>query len=258
MSTFVTASDDLHGKVKPSASGRDGRWRKKVCVTLLSTIMLSGTMAAQTFSDAYWNRIVDRADSVMMARFGREFFLQHIFVPEDEMDYVAFDDTHLMWSERDSVASVPLYAHFEYDIGLDTMHVGRRNISFNITPEGVLLEDGDMRGFNDGPAPLAFHTDLAGFVKLAKSNGVKCHYHEAFRDLRWIPNDTVLGEASAGKGHYELILGRVRKKEKERRLSTTTFTYHEVDAIVFDPFTGAVLRTERREETTRISCGRLL
>lgn len=213
---------------------------------------------AQPLGDVYWNRILDRADSVVIARFGHAFFMNHIFPPVNDLDHIVIGERSYAWEDRDTITRTPTYCHFEYDLGFDTLHAGRMSILLNITPEDEVIEDEDLRGFVALPAPVTFHTDLNGFVQLAREHGVRCERSSAFRGLYWMPADTALRVQPRGNGSYELILGRIRKKVKETRSSNSTHTYREVDAIVFDPFTGAVLRKEKRRETISISCSGML
>lgn len=217
-------------------------------------LVSQGSAMAQQLGDDYWDRIVDRADSVVIARFGADFFLDHIFEPMYPMDYILFGDTHCSWEDRDTVTTIPSQCYFEYDIGFDTLHVGRMNIHFSITPDGRLIEDEDLSGFVASAPPIAFYTDLDGFVQLARENGVRCSRKDAFRALYWIPADTAARIHPGGIGHYELILGRVGKK-KEKQVEGSTWYYQVVDAIVFDPFTGAVLRKEQLNESLGWACG---
>lgn len=227
----------------------------RVLLTLMLFHGLHGVGAAQPLGDAYWDRMLDKADSVVISRFGAEFFAKHIFPPIAPMDHIAMGDHTTDWENRDTITRTPEYCHFEYDIGFDTLNAGRINIQLNITPEGAVLEDEDLQGFITSPAPVRFRTDLHGFIELARKNGVKCERHTAFRDLRWIPTDTTARLHPGGNGRYELILGRIRKKAMERRIASSTYTYQVVDAIIFDPFTGEVLRKEERQEILSIACG---
>ena len=222
------------------------------CTCLLG---LHGSISSQPLGDAYWNKIVDRADSVVISRFGAAFFMDHIFSPIDPLDYIVIGEYSYPWDERDTISRLPESCYFEYDIGFDSLHASRMNIAFGITPAGELIEDEDLRGFVEQGAPAAFHNDLNGFVELARKNGVKCERHTAFRELRWMPLDTAAKVHPDGIGRYELVLGRIRKKKMEKRVSYSTYTYQILDAIVFDPFTGAVLRKEERWETLSVACG---
>ena len=216
---------------------------------------LHGSTLSQPLGDAYWDMISERADSVVISRFGRAFFVDHVFRPIDPLDYIVVGEYSYRWDERDTITHVPTYCHFEYDIGIDTMNSSRMNMMFNITPDGHLIEDEDLRGFVEQGAPVAFHSDLNGFVELARKNGVKCERRTAFRELQWLPLDTAVKVYPGGIGRYELVLGRIRKKKMEKRVSYSTYTYQIIDAIVFDPFTGAVLRKEERWETLSVACG---
>ena len=222
----------------------------------LSTCVLGLCCSAisQPLDEAYWNKILDRSDSVVISRFGTEFFMQHVLTPVDPLDYIVIGEYSYGWDERDTIGRLPERCYFEYDIGFDTVNVSRMNISFSITPDGRLIEDEDLKGFVEHGPPVAFHTDLDGFVELARANGVKCERRNAFRELRWVPLDTAQRFHPGGLGRYELVLGRVGRK-KELRLSNSTHTYQVVDAVVFDPFTGAILRREERRETWSVACG---
>ena len=211
-------------------------------------------MSSQVYGDAYWGRIVDRADSVVISRFGTDFFDKHIFTPDNPMDYIVVGEYSRNWDDRDTITSVPTSCYFEYDIGLDPMHVGRMNISFSITPDGALIEDEDLRGFVNDEPPITFRHDLQGFIEIARKNGVKCKERDAFRDLRWVPMDTAASIHPNGNGRYELVIGRIRGKGQQN-VSNSTFYYRIVDAVVFDPFTGEMLRKEKRHESTGVACG---
>lgn len=121
------------------------------------------------------------------------------------------------------------------------------SISFSITPDGDLVADEDLRGFVADPAPVSFYTDLRGYIRIARENGLKCRRRDAFRDLCWIASDTS-GGVKDGMGRYELIIGRegeVIKEESERSFGTFLL----VDVVVIDLFSGVVLRKEIRRET---------
>jgi len=226
----------------------------RALTSLFFLLGLHGSLFSQPLGDTYWKGIADRADSVVISRFGAEFFAEHIFVPVDPLDYIVIGEETYRWEERDSITRVPESCYFEYDIGLDSMHVGRMNIAFSITPEGGLIHDEDLRGFISTSAPVQFHTHLDGFLALAKKNGVKCERSTAFRDLRWMPLDTTALIHPAGEGRYELVLGRERGTRSEK-VAGSVRTYLLVDSIVFDPFSGAVLRKEERYETISWACG---
>lgn len=226
----------------------------RALVTLISILSLGGAVSSQTFGDTYWERILERADSVMISRFGTDFFDKHIFTPDKPLDYIVVGEYSYDWNDRDTITTIPTSCYFEYDIGLDPMHVGRMNISFSITPEGVLVEDEDLRGFVSDKPPITFRYDLQGFIRMARQNGVKCKEQDAFRDLRWVPLDTVESIHPNGNGRYELVIGRLRGTG-QRKVSNSTFYFRKVDAVVFDPFTGEMLRMEEREESTGVACG---
>ncbi len=215
---------------------------------------LHAALSSQPLGEAYWNKIVDRADSVVISRFGAVFFKDHIFVPDSPLDYIVIGEDTYPWEDRDTITRLPESCYFEYDIGFDSVNASRMNIAFSITPEGELIEDGDLRGFISSSGPEQFHTDLDGFIALAKKNGVKCGRSTAFRDLRWVPLDTVAQIHIAGEGRYELVLGRVRGTRTEK-VANSIRTYRLVDSIVFDPFSGAVLRKEERYETMSWATG---
>ena len=217
-------------------------------------LSLDGSLFSQPFGDAYWNRIVDRADSVVIARFGAVFFTEHVFVPVHPFDYIVIGEETYPWEERDSITDIPESCYFEYDIGFDSLNASRMNIAFSITPEGGLIEDEDLRGFLSPSGPVQFHTDLDGFVRLAKKDGIKCDRSTAFRDLRWMPLDTAAHIHIAGEGRYELVLGRLRGTHSEK-VDGSVHTYRLVDSIIFDPFSGSVLRKEERHETISWACG---
>lgn len=226
----------------------------RALTALTFLLCLHGSLFSQPLGDAYWNGIVDRADSVVIARFGAAFFMEHIFVPVDPLDYIVIGDDSYSWEERDTITRVPASCYFEYDIGFDSVNASRMNIAFSITPEGELIEDEDLRGFISSSGPVQFHTDLDGFIALAKKNGVKCDRSTAFRDLRWVPLDTVAQIHIAGEGRYELVLGRARGTRREK-VANSIRTYRLVDSIVFDPFSGAALRKEERSETISWATG---
>jgi hypothetical protein len=220
----------------------------RILVSLFSVIALGGSLISQTLADAYWNRIKERADSVVISRFGTDFFIHHIFAPEYPLDYIVVGEYSCLWEDRDTITGPPTSCYFEYDIGLDPMHVARLNISFSITPEGRLLEDGDLKGFVADGSPVKFKTDLKGFIALAKQQGVKCRRSEAYRDLRWVPLGTTVGINPGGVGRYELVLGRRIRGTHTEEVQHSIVTYQVFDTIVVDPFSGAVLRKEKRRE----------
>ncbi|MEO8590629.1 MAG: hypothetical protein ABI432_14740 [Flavobacteriales bacterium] len=180
--------------------------------------------------------------------------MNHIFTPEYPLDYIVVGEYSYMWQERDTITRPPTSCYFEYDIGLDSMHVGRMNISFSIKPNGELIEDEDLKGFVDYGPSVLFHADLHGFMELAKENGVKCKRKEAFRDLRWVPLDTAARIHPNGIGRYELVMARIRGKGQEKR-SNGTYYFRFVDVAVLDPFTGEVLRKETLREARGRSLG---
>ena len=229
----------------------------RTLIAWICLLALHGSALSQPLGDAYWNRIIERADSVVISRFGAAFFNDHIFPPIDPLDYVLVDGSSISWADRDTITRAPTHCYFEYDIGFDTLNASRLNISFSITPDGHLVEDADLRGFVDHGPPIAFHTDLSGFIELARSNGVRCARKSAFRDLEWIPSDTAAQVNLGGVGRYELVLGRIRGKKKVRVPFSTHYD-QIVDVIIFDPFTGAILRKEQRRESLGWACGRLL
>ncbi len=215
---------------------------------------LYGSVISQPLGEAYWVRIRERADSVVISRFGSDFFKHHVFTPAEALEYVVVGDGSIDREHRDTITREPSLCRFEYNIGFDALHAGWMNISFSITPDGRLIEDEDLRGFVEHGPPFAFHTDLCGFIELARANGVRCARRSAFREIRWIPLDTTARVHPGGNGRYELVLGRIRGKKREK-VSSSTHTYQVVDAIVLDPFTGAVLRKEERHETLGWTCG---
>ena len=223
-------------------------------VSLISFVATGGAVISQTLGDAYWDRIVVRADSVVISRFGTDFFINHIFTPEYSLDYIVDGEYSYDWEDRGTITRPPTSCHFEYDIGFDSLNSGRMNIMLNITPGGKVLEDEDLRGFISGPVPVAFYTDLPGFIELAKRNGVKCKPKEAFRVLRWVPLDTAARIHPHGEGSYELTLGKARGTRSEK-VANSVHTFRIVDSIVFDPFSGAILRKEERFETISWACG---
>lgn len=226
----------------------------RVLTVLIFLLGLHGSLFSQPLGDSYWNNILDRADSVVIARFGAVFFTEHIFVRVDPLDYIVIGEETYRWEERDTITRIPASCYFEYDIGFDSMNVGRMNIAFSITPEGGLIKDEDLRGFISTSAPVQFHTDLDGFLELARKNGVKCDRGTAFRDLRWVPLDTAALIHTAGEGRYELVIGRDRGTRSEK-VAGSVHTYRLADSIVFDPFSGAVLGKEERHETISWACG---
>ena len=225
----------------------------RVVVSLFSLIALGGSVISQTLGDPYWNKIIERADSVVISRFGTDFFMNHIFTPVGPLDYMVVGEYSYMWGERDTITRPPTSCYFEYDIGLDPMHVSRMNISFSITPNGELIEDEDLQGFIAASAPIMFSSDLQGFILLAGKHGVKCKPADTFVDLRWVRLDTASRISPNGVGRYELVLGRVRGTRSER-ISNSVHTYKLIDAIIFDPFSGAVLRKEKLHLTLSWVC----
>lgn len=221
---------------------------------LICFLGMHSSVFSQALGDAYWNKILNHADSVVISRFGHVFFMNHIFTPEYPLEYISVGGYSLRWDDRDTITQPPDYCHFEYDIGFDRRNVGRMNILLNITPQGEMLADEDLRGFILGQPPLAFHTDLKGFIALARANGIRCKRNQAFRDLRWVPLDTAAQIHPDGVGRYELVLGLVRG-ERTEKLSNSVHTYLLVDCIVFDPFTGTILKKEERYETISWACG---
>lgn len=226
----------------------------RILVSLFSIIALGGVVNSQPLGYAYWNKIKERADSVVISRFGTDFFLNHIFTPESSIGYIVVGESSCGWAERDTIRREPTSCYFEYDIGLDPLHVSRMNISFSITPKGELIEDEDLRGFIADSAPVKFYSDLQGFILLAKRNGVKCKPVDAFVELQWVRLDSASGISPDGVGRYELVLGRVMGTHSER-ISNSVHTYRLIDAITFDPFSGAVLRKEKFHLTLSWACG---
>jgi len=224
------------------------RLRYQSIGTLLCLAFAPIGLSAQLLDESYWLRIRARADSIVIARFGKDFFQKHSFVPRGPLDYIVLGGKTIDWEDRHTVSSRPESCYFEYDIGLDTRRRGLMNIGFSITPDGDLVVDEDLRGFVADPAPVIFYTDFKGFIRIARENGLKCRRRDAFRDLRWIASDTSAGVVNDGIGRYELVIGRdgdVIKEESERSFGTFLL----VEVVIIDPFTGVVLRKETRRET---------
>lgn len=233
--------------MRPSSTTIE-RMRYRYIGILLCLAFAPNGLSAQLLDEEYWLRIRARADSIVVARFGKDFFRKHIFVPRGPLDYIVVGGSTVDWEDRHTVSSRPESCYFEYDIGLDTRRRGPMNISFSITPDGDLVVDEDLRGFIADPSPVSFCTDFKGYMRIARENGLRCRGRDAFRDLRWIASDTSAKVANEGVGRYELVIGRegeVIKEESERSFGT----YLLVEVVIIDPFTGVVLRKETRRET---------
>ncbi len=222
-------------------------------------LVSANATAQQPLGEAYWAGVRANADSVLVAHFGEEFRAKHIFTPYEPIDYAVVGEDGVRWADRDSVSSTPAWCYFEFDIGLDSLNASRNNIAITITPRGErvpasLEPKAEWNGFVQCNGACRFAHDLDGFMVLAKGNGVRCKRKTAFRELRWIPPDSAAWASGERNGRYELTLGKYHGKG-ETLLGSSTYSYRLFDAIVFDPFTGAVLRKEQRKETYMIACG---
>lgn len=228
--------------------------------TMALGILPAAFLCAQGPPDmAYWDGIRARADSVLVHHFGSDFSHRHIFDPEGSPGYIALEERTVPWEDRHTVTTAPVYCCFEYDIGLDSTHASSNNIRLAITPDGhrvptSIEPEAEWNGLIGRSASCAFAHDLDGFIALARSNGVKCRGKDVLHDLRWIPPDSAARAAGAFEGRYELTLGRYRRTGIERN-GRTTYYYRDLRAIVFDPFTGAVVRKKNMQGTYRIACG---
>lgn len=224
--------------------------------------LLGSTLASgqQPLGEAYWAKLRAKADSVLIAHFGAEFRTKHISDPDDPINYAVVGGNGVAWADLDTVSTLPTRCFFEFDILFDSKQAPRSRIEFTITPEGGRVHPSieplaEWNGFVKCAGACRFAYDLEGFIILAKENGLQCKRKTAVRELRWIPPDSAAWSSGERDGRYELTLGKYRGKGETRRGSSTD-SYYVFDAIVFDPFTGAVLRKEQRKETYMIGCGR--
>ena len=233
--------------------------------------------------ESYWQQIRSKADSIVIKHFGQTFFNDHIFFdPEYEINYIAFSTGFSCgWDERDTVTTIPELIHFEYLIGFNRDQASR-TIEVAINPDGSLVPPSydlpptkdqietakqlqrevlfplqEVYGFTQCDSECLFKYDLDEFIELAKKNGVRCRRKDAFRGLYWFPPDSASWAMGERLGRYELVLGR-NTGRGETRLSNSVYKYNIVDAIVFDPFSGEVLRKEEYNQTYMIACGRSL
>lgn len=210
----------------------------------------------QPLGEAYWQDIRAKADSVLVAEFGKEFREKHIFHPQEPLDYIVVDDTAIDWDDRHTVTRVPQYCLFEYCVSLSmaSAKFTRPQILFTITPQGQRVPasvepDAEWHGFADCRGACHIPYDGARFISIARKNGVHVRRKNGFRDLEWISPDSLEWETGKRTGRYELTLGQDMHTKGETPTSGCTFYWNLYKVAVFDFFTGDLLRVEERRET---------
>lgn len=233
---------------------------------LLSALLACSHCAVfgqRPLGEAYWQAIRAKADSVLVAEFGKEFREKYIFEPMYPLDYVVVDDNGISWSKRDTISHPPQWCYFEYCLGVTKSSAILRiaSIRFTITPEGrrvpaSMEPNAEWDGFVNCDGICRIAHDGAGFVKLARDHGVKAKRKDGFGGVEWIPPDSL--ELALGKrtGRYELTLQQDLHKEGEIPTSGGGAFYWRLYKIaVFDLFTGDLLRVEEVQQTYKIACG---
>ena len=219
----------------------------------------SASLAQKPLGEAYWQRMRRLADSVLVNHFGQEFRTKHIFNPREPTMYMAFGDESADWLERDTVSRIPTYCHFEYDIGFDSLHASHMNIALDITPQGNRLQPSiepgaEWNGFVNCSGSCSFKYDLNGFIKLARDGGIKCRKRDAYEHLEWIPPDSSEQAMGVINGRYEVTLAGRKLRHEVTKLMHSTYTSDVYEAIVFDPFTGAILRRTEIDRNSQWAC----
>lgn len=229
-------------------------WRAPVLWVCLGPLA-SATSAQGPLGHLFWVAYQAKADSVVRAHFGAAFTQQHVFRDDPSDLPTSVGNGLVSGSTRDSISQVPDWCAFAYRIGLDSSHAASE-IYFALNPHGepapiVWETPTDWQGFVACESGCSFKYDLNGFRKVAEENRVRRSRDLVFHDLTWVQPVPIDGFRA---GRYELVLARYRGREYHRALSSK-HSYKVYDIVVFDPFSGVLLRTERDLVKYKISCG---
>lgn len=233
-------------------------WRRDRLVLALTFALGAGNLALgqEPLGEAYWQGIRAKADSVLVAEFGKEFREKHLFPIVNRLDYIAIGDRTEDWGDRDTITQIPDYCFFEYDVGFDQDHSSRNNIMITITPSGGRVPESiepyaEWNGLASCQGACEFASDFDGFVARAKELGVHCRRKDAFYGLAWVRPDSLQWQAGERRGGYHLILvGRRKEKGKTETLCCTSYWYR-YEGIVFDAFSGDLIKREDIYDTYR-------
>lgn len=234
--------------------------RTLVALSLCTSTPLFGQ---KPLGAAYWDAIRAKADSVLIAEFGKEFREKHIFTPTDPLDHAVVRGNGVDWDDRDTVTQPAQWCYFEYCVGLDEASATHFTpmIRFTITPEGgrvpaSMEPKAEWEGSIRCDGPCAFPFDIDGFVKMARQNGVRTRRKDTPWPMLWIPPDSLARSAGEERGSYELRLAQDLHQEGTTPTSGGGAWYwRRYRFAVFDPFKGVLLRTEEREVTYKVACG---
>jgi hypothetical protein len=230
---------------------------------LLSLGLGVSCFAQGPLGEAYWQAIRAKADSVLVAEFGKEFREKHIFTPTDPLDYAVVSGNGVDWDDRDTVTVVPEWCYFEYCIGLDEASATRFDgmIRFTITPEGGRVPASreplaEWNGFVDCSGHCRMPLDLDGFVKIARDHGVRARKKDGPWAVVWVPPDSLAQVAGDERGRYELRLAQYLHRKGATPTSGGGAHYWKVYRFaVFDLLTGSLLRVEEKTVGYKIVCG---
>ncbi|MBX2971937.1 MAG: hypothetical protein KF797_02440 [Flavobacteriales bacterium] len=242
---------------------RIGRTERSVLAAALVLGLGVPVLGQQPLGEAYWQGIRAKADSVLVAEFGKEFREKHIFDPQEPLDYIVVDDDGIDWDDRDTITRIPQYCLFEYCVSLSKAAAisTRPQILFTITPQGERVPasvepKAEWMGFTDCHGACQIPYDGAGFIAVSRKNGVRVRRKNGFRGLEWIPPDSLEWEAGKRTGRYELTLGQdMHQKGKTPTSGGGAFYWNLYKVAVFDLFTGDLLRVEENHEVYMIACG---
>ncbi len=228
-----------------------------------SCAIATQALGQEPLGEAYWQGIRAKADSVLVAEFGKEFREKHIFAPDDPGDYAVIQGKVVDWDSRDTITEPPQWCYFEYFIGLSPGSTNWRDnyIRFTMTPEGERVPPSldpktQWDGFAQCNGPCRIPYDGNGFIAIAKKHGVRVRKKDGFKGLQWIPPDSLTADTGERRGHYELALGQnLHKKGTTPTSGGGTYYWNLYKVAVFDLFTGELLRVQEYEEVYQMSSG---